>query len=270
MRGRRSSGIWSLILLMVAGFGLITLNLKKEKAITSLESFALAVLSPVHGFITGTTQQVENAWEGYLDLVQVKRENTKLREEVRKLREMANAGVELQQQNRRLLQLLDFKEKTQFDLVLAQVIGVDSSNWSRAIFINRGSRDGIRKDLPVVTHEGVVGRVIEATPDAAKVLLITDPRSAVDALIQRTRDTGIVVGDDARHARMKYLPLESNLKTGDLVVSSGLGGIFPKGLVVGRVTGVTKQKFGLFQEAEISPSANLSRLEEVFVIAKGS
>jgi len=270
MRGRRSSGIWSLILLMVASFGLLTLNLKKEKAITTLESFVLAVLSPVHGVINNTTRKVGNAWAGYLDLVQVQKENTKLRAELSKLREQVNAGVELQQQNKRLLQFLDFKEKNQYELVLAQVVGIDSSNWSRAIFINRGSRDGIRANLPVVTHEGVVGRVIEASADSAKVLLVTDPRSAVDALIQSSRDTGIVVGDDERHARMKYLPLEANLKTGDLVISSGLGGIFPKGLVVGRVTGVMKQKFGLFQEAEIAPIANLSRLEEVFVIVKGS
>lgn len=258
-----------MIALLIAGFGLITLNLKREQSVNDAESLVLSILSPVHGFITGITRGLENIWTGYIDLVDVHKENTKLREEVRKLQGMANTEVELKHQNRRLLQLLGYREKTHYDLVLAEVIGFDSSNWSRAIFINRGRNDGIRQDMPVISPEGVVGRVIEAARSSAKVLLITDPRSAIDSLIQRTRDNGVVVGENVSHVKMKYLSLEASVRVGDRVVSSGLGGVFPKGLVVGRIQRVIRPKFGLFQEAQIVPSADLSRLEEVFVMVKG-
>ncbi len=150
--------------------------------------------------------------------------------------------------------------------VVATVIGRDATQWSKVVILNKGTRDGVRPNLAVVTDAGVIGHVIQASGGTSKVLLVTDGRSAVDSLFQESRVSGVVVGTGEDHGEMKYVPKEAEVHVGDKVLSSGLGGTFPKGLRIGVVTHVTKKKQGLFQDILIAPSADLTRLEEVLVL----
>jgi len=132
--------------------------------------------------------------------------------------------------------------------------------------VDRGTRDGVRRNAPVVTSDGVVGRVIEVTPTTARVLLVADSRSAVGVVVQRIRDLGVVEGRNERVLHLKYLSRTSDVQPGDVVVTSGQGGVFPKGLAVGRITRVVREEGELLLEAEVEPAAALDRLEEVLIL----
>ena len=132
--------------------------------------------------------------------------------------------------------------------------------------INRGARDLIEKDQAVVTHRGVVGRCIEVSSSTSRVLLITDINSSVDALVQRTRSRGIVEGRGTSLCELKYVANTEDVMIGDLVVTAGLCGIFPKGLPIGTVSRIEQNNFGLFQYIELKPSVDLNKLEEVSIL----
>jgi rod shape-determining protein MreC len=146
------------------------------------------------------------------------------------------------------------------------VIGQDASNLYRGVVLNKGEGDGIRVDMGVITPLGVVGRVMKAGPSSSVVLLVTDPHNAIAGIVQRSRDEGIIEGTPHGRARIKYLPLLSGVREGDMVVTSGLTGGFPRGLVVGTILSIHKEEGELFQSAEITPEVDLSKLEEVLVI----
>ena len=226
---------------------------------------AEVVAFPLHGF-AALTSRVGAFWDGYVALQRVHVENQQLRREVEflhgqnnKLREAAAAG-------HRWGSLLGFKEREWPNAVTAEVIGRDSTNWYRGVLLNRGTRDGIQTDLGVLTRAGMVGQVVKTTPSSSVVLLVTDPNIAVTALVQRTRDEGIVTGTPRGLVRMKYIPLLSTIRKGDVVVTSGLMGKFPKGLMIGVVKGIEKTEDEPFQSAEIAPIVDFSKLEEVVVI----
>jgi rod shape-determining protein MreC len=132
--------------------------------------------------------------------------------------------------------------------------------------VNKGEKDGVTKDMAVATSEGVVGRVIEVSPDTAKVLLITDANSSLDVIIQRSRAHGIMEGKIDEVCILKYVQKNEDVQVGDIVITSGLGGIFPKGLVVGKVSQVDRKRPGIFQHIEVSPAVDLSRIEEVLIL----
>jgi len=222
--------------------------------------------SLVHQGINQAVEQVVEIWQGYVYLVHVREENLRLREEVARLKELNNRYVEYREENKRLRKLLRFKEETNFSVVPGQVVDKDSTNWFRSILINKGTEDGLRENLGVVTHQGLVGRTVEVGPDFSRVLLILDKSSSVAVLIQRSRAEGIMVGWKPDACRINYLPRTADVQVGDVVVTSGLGGVFPKGLLVGKVSRVEKKSYGLFQYAEVIPSVDFSRLEEVLVI----
>ena len=169
-------------------------------------------------------------------------------------------------QQQRLRELLGFRALAFPQAVVAEVVGIDPSPWSEVVTINKGSRDSLRKDIAVATHQGLVGRTIEMAPHYATVLLLTDRRSAVDALIQRTRARGIVVGKTRRLCELRYVDLHADIQVGDTVVASGLGEVYPKGLLIGTVAAVHQKPQGLFHEVEVQPAVDLAQLEEVLVL----
>jgi rod shape-determining protein MreC len=138
----------------------------------------------------------------------------------------------------------------------------------KTILINRGTKDGVSIDCPVVAAEGIAGRVIEVSWNVSKVLLLVDYNSNIDALIQRSRVQGILQGTREGECDLKYVQRSEEVKVGDVVVSSGLAGIFPKGLLLGRVRNVQKEKSGLFQRIEVSTEVDVTKLEEMLVILK--
>jgi rod shape-determining protein MreC len=227
---------------------------------------AVFLLSGLQKALTWTANGIGGVWNGYINLVSVRRENEILKRDVVRLQDENVQLQEAAQANERLEQILNFRKANAFHTLVAAVIGRDPSNWYRTLMINKGTRDGVAIEMGVITPVGVVGRVIKADPTVSQVLLVTDRNSAVAALIQRTRDEGLVEGTERGLARIKYLSLLADLKEGDLVLTSGLTGSFPKGLPIGTLGHATKKELDLFQQAEVVPSVDFSKLEEVLVI----
>ncbi|MEW6542588.1 MAG: rod shape-determining protein MreC [Nitrospirota bacterium] len=224
------------------------------------------VLALPLGAFAALDRSARDLWERYLALRGVAEENQRLRREVEALRGRNNELREIAAAGQRLTALLALQSSQELRTVAAQVMGRDATNWYRGLVLNKGERDGIRAEMGVMTPAGVVGRVVKTTPVSSVVLLITDPNNAVTGLIQRTRDEGIVEGTAEGKARMKYIPLLSTVRPGDVVVTSGLTGGFPKGLAVGTVTRIEKAEGDLFQSAEIVPDVETRKVEEVLVI----
>ena len=151
-------------------------------------------------------------------------------------------------------------------MIAAQVVGKDPSPWSKTVIVDKGTRDDVREGAPVVIPEGIVGVVVEAAGNYAKVMLLIDPNSAVDALVQETRARGIVKGGGADYCMFDYVLRKHAISVGDTVVSSGLDGVFPKGLRVGRISEIVRQNAGIFQKVSVTPYVDFDILEEVFVI----
>ena len=212
-------------------------------------------------FIKNTVQEISHLHE----------QNKLLREEVEILRAQNLTASEYASENQRLRNLLGYKQAAiQFDLVAASVIGRESASWSSVILINRGTLDGVANNMAVVTEMGLVGHVMEAGVNSSKVQLLIDPRSSVGTLIQRpeSRVAGIVEGDikNPSHPRMVNIPKDSDVKVDDMVVTSGFGGVYPKGIVVGKVIEVRNEEGGLLEYGVLDTSVDFQKLEDVAVI----
>jgi rod shape-determining protein MreC len=218
--------------------------------------------------VVALTGGIGDIWEGYIALVRTKKENERLVEELQQLQAENLRLRDLALENSRLQQLLEFKQTSPLELTAAKVVGRDPTNWYRTAMINKGEQAGLKAGMGVITPVGVVGRIIKTTPAASQVLLLTDHNSSVAALVQRTRDEGLVEGTEAGLARIKYLPILSEVGVEDVVLTSGLAGIFPKGLMIGQVTEIQKKEDGLFQVAQIKPAVDFTKLEEVLVILR--
>lgn len=217
-------------------------------------------------FIHGVTGRIVTVWENYIDLIDTKKENLKLRLENRKLRQKTIEISEVKLQNERLKKLLQFKEYTTHKTVTANVIaGSPSLLRTEVVIIDKGAESGITEGMPVASYDGIVGRIHLVGDKNSEVILITDPLSAVDAYIHRTRARGIVKGT-GNGCVMDYIENNSDISNGDKVISSGKDGFFPKGVLIGTVDNI-EQKGG-FLSAHVSPNVELKSLEEVLVILK--
>jgi len=255
-----------LLCLILLALALTTFKTRVAPQTSWLESAALSVVMPLQQVIASMAQRLSGLWHGYIDLVQVQQENLRLQRQVDVLQGQLTHYQEAYLQQQRLRELLGLRALTFPQAVVAEVVGIDPSPWAEVVTMNKGSRDGLRKDIPVVTHQGLVGRTIEVAPHYATVLLLTDRRSAVDALIQRTRARGIVVGKSRRLCELRYVDLHADVQVGDTVVASGLGDVYPKGLLIGTVAAVHQKPHGLFHEVEVQPTVDLAKLEEVLVL----
>ncbi len=263
---KNKSRLVALFVIVLVSFSLITINLKSEKGSGFLEPVFVWLVSPVQNLIVQTTDSIVGSVQAYLLLVDTAEENKRLKEILQNLKNQNNDLQEKLRLRDRVDRLLDYGQRRKENYLLASVVGRDATQWSKTIFIDKGLNQGVRENLAVVLKEGVVGHVIQASGNASKVLLITDSRSSVDALIRDTRSPGVVVGTGNGHCKMIYVPITAEVKEGDKVLSSGMGGVFPKGLLLGTVTRVKKKKQGLFQEIDVAPEADLSRLEEVLIL----
>jgi len=252
--------------ILLFSLSLMTLNVKQEKGATFLDSIAGVILSPFQSFFTQAIQSVSDSITHYFFLVDVARENDRLKLEIQRLISEKNQLTEHLSSQKRLAILMAHQDDWEKNVVVASVIGRTATQWSKVVIINKGTQSGLRDHLAVITAAGVIGQVINVGLNTSKVLLIVDGRSAVDALFQNSRVSGVVVGMGEDECQMKFVPNTADVKVGDSVLSSGLGGIFPKGLVIGKVSQVSRKKQGLFQEITLTPSADLSRLEEVLVL----
>jgi rod shape-determining protein MreC len=161
---------------------------------------------------------------------------------------------------------LEFRSQLSSKAVTASIIANSASSWFQGCILDKGSADGVQKDMAVVTPLGVVGKVVSVTKRSAKVILLTDANSGIDVLVQRTRSRGIVSGSLDNGTVLKYMKRSEDVQVGDRLITSGVDGVFPKGLLVGTVIKVNKQHLGLFQFVEVLPAVQSSRVEEVLVV----
>lgn len=230
------------------------------------EAVARASL-PIQRTLSEWGTRVAN-WGRYLEDVQtLQARNEALQALVEQLTienvELREAAIE----NAQLRSLLNFKEANpQFTTVASRVIGQEPSPLLHSLLIDRGSEDGIQKGMPVVTARGLVGQVVEIYPHSSRVFLIIDPTSGVSARIQRTRATGLIQGTPQGGLIMRYILPDEEVRVGDIILTAGLGGRFPPGLVIGQVTAVYQSDVQVFQEAELRPTVDFNKLEIILVV----
>lgn len=230
------------------------------------QKFGLDVVGKGQYVVTRISGGVEHIWASYIGLWDVRGENKFLRAELDKSLLANQEYREAMAANVRLHKLLDLKDSIQPPTITAQIIGRDPSLWFHTLTIDRGAGDGIEKGMPVVTVEGVVGQILETSRTSAKVLLAHDQNSAVNALIQKNRVQGIIKGRGGQEYHLQYVLKNADVSQGDIIITSGLGGSFPKGIPIATVTKVTKTKKGMFQKVEAEPTVNFSQLEYLIVI----
>jgi len=211
-------------------------------------------------------QSFRDGWNQYVALQGVYDQNRQLHLQVQELQGQLNQLQERGLTSQRLTVLLDFQSQNEMNTLVARVIGRSASNWYRGIILNKGEQDGVRPEMGLITPGGVVGQIVKVASGTSIALLITDPNVAVTGLTQRTRDEGIIQGTSQGLVRMKYIPPLSSVQKGDAVVTSGLTGGFPRGLLIGQVLDVMEPEGDLFQTATISPVVDFGQLEEVLII----
>jgi rod shape-determining protein MreC len=252
--------------LIIVSLIMLSYNVKKPGATGGARQLVLEAAAPLQGAVNRIFESLSAAWKDYLLLVGLQEENKRLKKDNALLMQELIQYREGYLEGMRLQKLLAMREEMAERSVAARVIGRDQASVFKTILINRGTSHGVRVGLPVVGDQGLVGRVTSASWHASQVLLIIDGSSNVDALVQSSRERGILQGSSSGVCILKYIPKTQEVKTGDPVVTSGLSTVFPKGLLIGAVSAVGRGDAGLFQRIEVTPSVNFARIEEVLVV----
>lgn len=263
------------VVLLVIPFFVLSANLRDPSEVTVFDGPILQLSAPFQSAATWAARWASDLVQDYVYLVEVEEENEALRARVARLetdhRRLEGEGLE----NRRLRSLLGLRERIAGDVIAAEVIARDVSPFFRVtrIEIDRGERDRVRPGMPVISGEGLVGEIRRAFSRYADVLLIVDRAAAVDVIVQRTGAFGMLRGtgeNDRYMCRIQELDREDAVRVGDLVHTSGFGQRFPASILVGRVTRIVRQDSGLWQEVEVTPAVDFSRLDAVLVLTEGA
>ncbi len=236
-----------------------------RKNFTLPHRVALEIIGPVQNVFSKTIGIGSNVWHHYISLVQVATENDQLRREIKKYKKANAAYREAAAINGQLQKNLDLENSTSDPEITAKIIGRDPSLWFKTLTINKGSISGIEKGMPAITPEGVAGQVINVSRHYAKIIVATDPNSAIDAIVQKNRTQGIIKGD-SRGYQLRYILKNNTINQGDQIITSGMGGIFPKGLAIGQVSEIIKSRRGMFQKIKVTPAVDFHRLEYLVII----
>lgn len=247
---------------------LMSIAAKQGGKIDPAEGLLRDLLAPLQKAVLALTYKVNASIRYVAEIRRLGEENAYLNAEITRLKARESVAVEVWHENVRLRKLLDLPPAMQeFQLLAARVVARDPSNWYNTLAIDQGKQAGVEAGSLVVTNAGVVGRVNKVSANGAEVLLISDQRSALGAMGQSSRDVGVLRGgDEGGYCRLVYLPRTASVRRGDVVITSGLGGDFPKGLVLGHVVEVRAEDYGLGKFARVKPVVDLDHLEEVLVI----
>jgi rod shape-determining protein MreC len=244
---------------------LISAQVNSRSGVPILEAVTFGVLAEVQRSISAGVSGVEHVWDGYVGLRGVKTENDHLK------RQLDEAQVEVQQQRaladrtQSLERLLDLRDHTTLKTAAAEIIAAGATPDFRTVTIDKGTRDGLRLDMAVIAPAGVVGRVVMPTPRAAKVQLLIDRNAAAGAIVERSRAQGVVVGGGDNRLRLEYVSELADVVKGDLVMTSGIDGIYPKGFVIGRVEALEKSG-STYKRIVVRPEVDFTSLEDVLVV----
>ena len=261
----------STVLVILILLGLVGIVLDRNEDLQPIEDLALRLVIPIQGKLTSLGSDISDLTQTTRDLRELRRRNEELQGLADSLMIENVRLKEVESENETLRRLLGFIQANPTHSykaaeVQGRVIGRDPSNFLSYLIIDSGSEQGIEKGMPVVTERGLVGRISEAGSNWAKVMLIIDPSSSVNALIQTSRATGVVEGQVGGSVLMKYIPQGETVNVNDIVLTSGLGGNFPKKLIIGQVTAVHQRDIEMFQQAHIQPTVDFNNLEIVLVI----
>jgi rod shape-determining protein MreC len=269
-KSRNKSKAFLFLSLVVLSLAVLTVDSKRQGMRTPGAYFFPAFSYFQKGMSTAwrSTRDLAQAFWGSRRLLV---ENRRLKQHVQVLQGKISQLSQYERENEELRRLLEFREKSKLgeiltDSVGAEVIGRSPSNWYRTLVIDRGERDGLRRNMIVVSGEGLVGRISEVSFAASQVTLVLDEDSCVSASVERTKEHGIVQGQLSDTLKMKYLSGKTEVVRGDTIRSSGLGGIYPNGLLIGTISEVKRADYGLTMSAEVLPAVDFSRLERVLVL----
>ncbi|MEN6375825.1 MAG: rod shape-determining protein MreC [Smithella sp.] len=255
-----------IVVLLVIILIVFSCNLKQKSSGGLVSKVVFEVAAPVQNVFNASLKSVSDAWYRYLFLVGIEEENRNLKKKIDNMKSQFILYQEGYLEAQRLRSLLALKDNSDFDFVVARVIGRGQTALSQTILINKGTAHGINAGLPVMAGPGLVGRIINASWHSAKVLPLIDENSNIDVCVQRTRTQGIIRGAGSRGCILKYIAKTQDVQEGDVIITSGIGGVFPKGIMIGRVSRIDRLESGLFWKIYVAPVIDFSKLEEVAVL----
>jgi rod shape-determining protein MreC len=262
----RIKKIWIWILLIFISLLFLSSNPGKSRLWNPSIKILIEVITPVQKLIKNSVTFTEDLWFKYFALVNTQEENERLKSEIDRMKMENSRYREQLTTHKRLQQLLNFRDTTEQNFLAAQVIIRDPSGPFRSIIVDKGESFSVNINMPVVNAQGAVGQVVSLSPNYSKVLLLIDQNSSVSCIIQRSRESGTLKGLSSKECILDYVVKTSDVREGDIVVTSGLDRIYPKGISVGEVTGVEDIPGELFKSVTVKPSVDFSKLEEVLIL----
>lgn len=263
---RKYLSLAAVAVLLLLSLAVLSYSVARRSETGFLRKMVLEAAAPVEDAVNISLGAADDAWKRYIFLVGIEDENRRLRRENTALSEQLNRYREGYLEGIRLQKLLDLRDGLSKRVVTARVVDHSRASLFKTILINKGTADGLRVGFPVLSEKGVVGRIIETAWNASQVLLLIDGNSNIDGLIQRSRAQGVLQGAGSAGCSLKYISRAEGVLPGDVVLSSGLAGIFPKGLLLGVVTGASRTGEGLFQKIDVAPAVDIGKLEEVLAL----
>lgn len=246
---------------------LVSLTVQSRGRSFGAADLLAVVTTPVQTVLARVNRTAFGLWSTYLDWKNVRAENRRLRDENQRLRVDALQIGETIDENRRLRRLLALRDRLPMATLAGEIIAREWGGWVRSVTVNRGRHDNVVRLTAVISADGLIGRVVDVRPGASIVQVLTDPASTVGAHVVRTRTPGIVEGEARGTMRFKYMARDgSGIKLGDLVVTSGHGGVFPRGVPIGRVAAIDDRGSALFHYAALVPAADFGRIDEVLLV----
>lgn len=235
------------------------------------QRFILAATAPLQAAVQTALSPVRDGWAYLVHFGDLTRENHALKQEVAELKSEVLELKGLESENARLRSLVGLEERKKYRTIAAHVLGMPASNWWSSIIVNRGRADGVRPSMPVMAGGGLVGQVQDVSENVTKVMLLNDVQSGVSAQVQRTGEVGIIKGQlKDKKLVLQYISHDSTIRKGDTILTSGLGGIFPKALYIGKVTAVREPTYSLYKIVEVATPVDFVNLSEVLIIAQTS
>jgi rod shape-determining protein MreC len=256
-----------MIPLLVLQIALLSLQIEGPSGTMLFKTWVLGAQAPVIAVSSNIAGGIRNVWQHYVWMVGARAENDRLQQTVRQLSLLNSAYEQARQENYRLRRLISLTDGLNYQTVGARVVARTPSFLSNVIYIDRGSRDGIHADAPVLSGDGIIGKIVLVSEHQSQVQLITNPDASLGAMLEKTRTPGVLSGSGDLLLDLNYISNTEQIKQGDIVLSSGLDGIFPKGLAIGKVVSSHKGK-GVFQSVKVEPFMDLIHIEEVAILLK--
>jgi rod shape-determining protein MreC len=259
-------GLACLVLLLFSLF--ITAYSSRNPSVARVgNSLVQEVVAPISGAAYTIREGVRSTWSHYLFLVRTAGHNEQLRAQVSELQRELARSQEYIRENERLRDLLRVTAENRVQGTAARVIGGDSSGWVRGILVDQGESSGVKEGMAVIHAQGLVGQVVSVSSNASRVLLVSDHASGVDVLHEATRARGVVEGAGEQVCELTFLTKDAQVKPGDAIITSGMDTVYPKGVLVGRISRVGQATGALFQTIELEPAVDFSKIEEVLIVS---